>query len=212
MAQLIVWHSLLCIYALYCFDSNFMIFYYCEDRLEDSLRVAVKDGKNALRMVMATGGWLPQASPFLMKAGSGAAPVNVNTQLSAAESRKTTVAGGADTRNEPSSVVFALYLFHTGFGEGDRCRWFTELIQWLYSYLMLSPIFRHLPETFGACFQVHALAFIMECQHTVVLVLPRVVQCWVAPKEALWSLALALLAIDFGVQWIFHTCGMLDWC
>eukprot|EP00434_Breviolum_minutum_P004509 symbB.v1.2.003976.t1/scaffold170.1/size288889/22 len=26
-------------------------------------------------------------------------------------------------------------------------------------------------------------------------------------NEALWSLALALLAIDFGVQWIFHTCG-----
>lgn len=103
---------------------------YCEDRLEDSFAGCSKGRENALRMVMATGGWLPQASPFLMKAGSGAAPVNVNTQLSAAESRKTTLAGGADTRNEPSSVVFALYLFHTGFGEGDRCRWFTEVIKW----------------------------------------------------------------------------------
>lgn len=77
--------------------------------------------------------------------------------------------------------------------------------------ISLSQIFTTLAWNFlFACFQVHALAFIMECQHTVVV--PRVVQCWVAPKEALWSLALALLAIDFGVQWIFHTCGMLDWC
>ena len=129
--QLIVWHSLLCIYLYICFILLSFKLYdinYCEDRLEDSFAGCSKGRENALRMVMATGGWLPQASPFLMKAGSGAAPVNVNTQLSAAESRKTTLAGGADTRNEPSSVVFALYLFHTGFGEGDRCRWFTELI------------------------------------------------------------------------------------
>lgn len=138
MAQLIVWHSLLCIYLYICFIYIYIILLrfnlydinYCEDRLEDSFAGCSKGRENALRMVMATGGWLPQASPFLMKAGSGAAPVNVNTQLSAAESRKTTLAGGADTRNEPSSVVFALYLFHTGFGEGDRCRWFTEVIKW----------------------------------------------------------------------------------
>ena len=45
-----------------------------------------------------------------MKAGSGAAHVNVNTQLSAAAPKKATLAGGADSRNEPSSVVFALFV------------------------------------------------------------------------------------------------------
>ena len=47
-----------------------------------------------------------------MKAGSGAARVNVNTQLSlvATKNIKKQYLGGANSRNEPSSVVFALFV------------------------------------------------------------------------------------------------------